>query len=669
MKRIIAGVMTFIMTISLLTGCGQTSADKKANALPDNEVVTMRPYDTSKPTVNIGVCDNVNEDRLLEALNKQFPDLSIVIRHVGQSAFEAPNGLSDLYFFQSSEMAEDIEAYYLNLSSFDCSTKYYATSLQECVSVHDGNQYLLPCPATIKGIVYNKTMFAENGWEVPHGKTEFIELCHTIQDSGVVERAFMTPFKYTVATLTFAEMFNQKNLFSTLDYYTWQDDYAQVDTTVSSDQILAPMIGVFQEFLDEGLIELSDFDMMPADRSMALYKNRTAAMSIETQEAQNIADGTGSTDEFGLFPFYSDDSEESGYVQSAPVAYMCVDKRLGEEANKEKLANVTRILDYLSSEEGVDAFMPPDGIVIPQIKDYNIDYTSEGVLADCEQAITAGRFAPVTPILKGCDTQSKKVFDRVINAVLDTSRHINPLTEDSTLLTYEEAVQYMDDFNKALRSGTGYEVETVYATATEQFSVLETSEYYAQMFKDKANADIGLCINNGTARANFTAIKKGDLFKTTATSVNVMNYVNMLDSFYRGNRIDENDMKLVKLSMTGNQILQALEYPDCCGSGIFEGHFVAAGLKIEFAPWAEKGSRFLSVTLANGSKLEPDKLYTVATWNHTVSADYVTEVLEVYEDSFQDMLIAQLTKDKEIAPFKDGRFVLNWDVRAEEKEK
>ena len=44
--------------------------------------------------------------------------------------------------------------------------------------------YALPYVANCAGILYNKDMFEENGWEIPTTWTEFTDLCETIQSSG-----------------------------------------------------------------------------------------------------------------------------------------------------------------------------------------------------------------------------------------------------------------------------------------------------------------------------------------------------------------------------------------------------------------------------------------------------------------------------------------------------
>lgn len=45
--------------------------------------------------------------------------------------------------------------------------------------------YAVPYAANAAGILYNRTMFKENGWEIPRTWSDFIELCDTIQAAGI----------------------------------------------------------------------------------------------------------------------------------------------------------------------------------------------------------------------------------------------------------------------------------------------------------------------------------------------------------------------------------------------------------------------------------------------------------------------------------------------------
>ena len=43
----------------------------------------------------------------------------------------------------------------------------------------------LPYVANAAGVLYNKDMFAEHGWEIPQTWDEFISLCEEIQNEGI----------------------------------------------------------------------------------------------------------------------------------------------------------------------------------------------------------------------------------------------------------------------------------------------------------------------------------------------------------------------------------------------------------------------------------------------------------------------------------------------------
>ena len=64
---------------------------------------------------------------------------------------------------------------------------------------HDG-VYALPYVANAAGILYNKEMFSENGWEIPTTWTEFTELCDTISETTDIDPLYFG-FKDTWTTL------------------------------------------------------------------------------------------------------------------------------------------------------------------------------------------------------------------------------------------------------------------------------------------------------------------------------------------------------------------------------------------------------------------------------------------------------------------------------------
>ena len=130
---------------------------------------------------------------------------------------------------------------------------------------------------------------------------------------------------------------------------------------------------------------------------------------------------------------------------------------------------------------------------------------------------------------------------------------------------------------------------------------------------------------------------------------------------------DEMGACLVKMTMTGADIKAALNEAYRGSAQYPANYIVASGLKIEFAPWAGEGNRLVSVTLADGKELEPEAEYTVAAWNGTVDPGRITNIESTYKETFIELFEEALKQDSPISPFKDNRFVLNWD-KVETKE-
>lgn len=92
--------------------------------------------------------------------------------------------------------------------------------------------YALPYVANGAGILYNKDMFEENGWEIPTTWTEFTDLCETIQSSGQLPLYFgykdtwttLAPWNALAVGLADADICSQVNSGNT----TFAEGYAEV---------------------------------------------------------------------------------------------------------------------------------------------------------------------------------------------------------------------------------------------------------------------------------------------------------------------------------------------------------------------------------------------------------------------------------------------------------
>jgi raffinose/stachyose/melibiose transport system substrate-binding protein len=77
---------------------------------------------------------------------------------------------------------------FMDISDFDGVSdikQSYMDMEEELELIPKDGVYALPYAANAAGVLYNKDMFEENGWEIPETWDEFISLCDTIKAQGI----------------------------------------------------------------------------------------------------------------------------------------------------------------------------------------------------------------------------------------------------------------------------------------------------------------------------------------------------------------------------------------------------------------------------------------------------------------------------------------------------
>ena len=186
----------------------------------------------------------------------------------------------------------------------------------------------------------------------------------------------------------------------------------------------------------------------------------------------------------------------------------------------------------------------------------------------------------------------------------------------------------------------------VIATLSEDFTSLEASCLFADIYRERMDADIGLIAHACAYRGNLLPLFAGDVTANLLKSVKPRSLANK--------------SALVKVSMTGAQLLEAINH---IKDYELEGNalYAFSGLKCTVAPWKPMGQKYLSVTLADGAALDPAKLYTVALWEGTIDEAYITAVLETCEGGWEAVMAEAFKAKGTVAPARDGRITLVWD--------
>lgn len=640
MKKAVLGVLAVQAAVSgiLLSGC--QTADRQGTA--DNEVLTLTEVPEDKLMITMRMSDGMNYDNMECILEDKFPEVDIVVRSntsLDQS-IEYQDMEDIVLMVDGSYVRNDLSASFMDLSAEKYVQNYYLSTLRE--SELDGKLYYLPGPSNIYGIVYNKDMFEEHGWQVPHNIDEFIELCVEIEQTGI--RAIQPALYFKDAVRQFFTGFTYRQILSGVENEKWMLDY-RAGNAVTEGHI-EPAFDILDRLIEAGILRAGDFEVQPGTRSEMMYVDQSCAMILETQEAEEYASQRAGVDapKLGFMPFFSDKAEGGDYFLSVPIYNVGASKVLKEKGNEEKLKKVKEILAYLSTAEGQKAVMRENTSVISSVK--GVEYEYSEFLKSAKDTIEKGHVIPQPFFVEAANTEVDQVLKEDLKLYVDGNI---------------DRAQFMSDLDYArdqvLNNKKASETITI-GTAGETFSILQTSCLLAEVFKQKTGAQIGLCAANTVESGNNWKIYKGDIRYGRHDTIDY--YLNL--SFQHMEDWNQIQGRLVKVKMTGQNILKALNTPYLYSPAFPDTYLTASGLKITFAPWAGDKNRYVSVRLADNTELNPDELYTVAFWNGTVDPQMIESVEQEYVDTAADLLKNWVQDQGGSIEPDNSDFILDWSL-------
>lgn len=228
-KRSHLTCLTLAATISslILTGCSSTSGSDgkteirmiqyKPEAVAAFEEIEER-FNATHDDIVLKI-ESPNEAMTIlktRLIKEDYPDIVGIGGDINYSNFLDAELFMDISDFDG---ISDIKPSYMQIE-------------KDLEFIPQDGVYALPYVANCAGILYNKDMFEENGWEIPTTWTEFTDLCETIQSSGQLPLYFgykdtwttLAPWNALAVGLADADICSQVNSGST----TFAEGYAEV---------------------------------------------------------------------------------------------------------------------------------------------------------------------------------------------------------------------------------------------------------------------------------------------------------------------------------------------------------------------------------------------------------------------------------------------------------
>lgn len=366
-KKIFTTLLTGALTISLLTGCGNTSATTSKSA--PASTTTESPSDTSKATTDstsedldqtpvtityytwVQSADGEYPQNMIDGFEAKYPWITVDFQMGSNTGGEysetqsikllAGDGI-DVTTIKPSDYKQYIDAGYLEDISGESFLSAYNSAALDAVT-SDGKVYAIPYAEDVVGVVYNKTMFEENGWQVPTTREEYLALCDKIAATGV------TP---TVQGIKDTWTTGQEGMIFMQDLYGQNPDlFTNINngTAKYTDDVVVKALKEMQDFFSSNAVS-KDAAGLTYDQASSYFVTEKAAMMTHGEWIMGPINLAEPDFEVGVFSLPTNKEGEAHYGAVEVGQYQAI------VASSQKKEAGKLFLDYISSAEGAQYF-------------------------------------------------------------------------------------------------------------------------------------------------------------------------------------------------------------------------------------------------------------------------------------------------------------------------
>ncbi len=597
-------VLTASVTV-FLAGCGSEKDAPPKSTLPkgaaENDILSLTAIDQNKEIVTIHYEYGLDNAAAMEkSIENKFPDVDVVMVFDGaaDSLLVMKNNLEngkecDIVMGRYlNYMIDTADQYFLDLSGENFINNFYLTSLDSCVR-SDGSLFYLPGPSDVIGIIYDKTVFEENGWNIPGGYTEFKELVNTIDNAGLTAVENFDGEEKTVnvrairPSLVFADSyqalfnpFSYDAVFAGAQNMEWLVAYQRGEGSLVGH--LEPFAEKMKQLVDDGIVRLDDWDYMPRYRMPMLCDYHSTVMIVGPQNTYANARIIESDHEYAMMPFWTGDEEDTDYLYSLPTYFMGINKAAAGKSKEHKKL-LLEIMGYICSVEAQSSMFGEGNSMVSNIKGVPLD--TNDFNAGIQKTIQEGRIISDFYLLGGQAT-SREVEEALNNSARDM------LTGK---ITVEEWLKIGDTARDNKLAGQSIWDAANVGACDESLTRFETALYMGGVYRDMTGTDIALVYVSSVDQGANCPLYAGTINSTTVRNM-------------APDRTSGEEEGIASGTLTGQQIM------DCLNG--FESqeksYYVASGLNVSFAPWMPAGERLISCKLPDGTDLDPNGTYKVS---------------------------------------------------------
>ena len=464
-RRIISFLMALACSASLLAGCGgkQDGGTAQGGGSKEHPTITMNaPYG--------------NTAAFLDLLHEKYPEVNLeIIPYNGANTscymknMRRSGQMTDIYFttYYTPGRGDDT-ADFLDLSGYDFTGNFVQSRLREVT--YNGGVYMLPLAYNAVGITYNRTLLEKHGWTLPTNLQEMEALKAEVEAAGCTFCLDLLQFP----GIGFQYLFSiaSTDYLSSTEGLAWQNKFLKGEATVADTPEIEESFRLIQRWRDIGILNGNG---TPDDDGET---RRTVAEGNTLFLLGYSGDFTVEwelDDKYELMPYLSEDGNHNVFLVNVS-RYVGLNKHLGENGNEQKLEDALKVMEVLSTVEGLESLDPSqnNARLLP-LKDATVGENSYyiNILDDLNSGHTANY------IYSGWENLAVPLGEKMIDFACGRT-------------DVDDIIQFIDDNQKLITEN----VVTYYTTATETISMEDCARAIGIAFAQATGSEAALVSTN-----------------------------------------------------------------------------------------------------------------------------------------------------------------------------
>lgn len=366
-KKLTTWLMLGVLTgMTVLSGCGEDENSGKIEV----ELVSYKPeavkafeeleerFNASHDDIVLRV-ESPNEAMTVlktRFIREDYPDIVAIGGDINYSNFLDADLFMDISDFEG---VNDIKPAYMEME-------------KELELLPKDGVYALPYVANAAGVLYNKDMFEEHGWEIPETWDEFLALCDEIEASGIQPLYFgykdswtcLAPWNALAVGLADSDTCARVNMGET----TFSEEYRETAEKMKT-------------LLQYG--QPNPYAYSYNDACTAFARGESAMYTIGSYAIPQIKSVNPDMN-IDSFPFPANADEKDNVLNSG------IDLQFSVMKNTEHKEAVYEVLRFLYEDENIQTYLDDQSgiackegdFAVPDVLEGMTDYIREGRMAD-----------------------------------------------------------------------------------------------------------------------------------------------------------------------------------------------------------------------------------------------------------------------------------------------